>query len=327
MKLTIVLIKAYVRSMRSPSPTRLSLAVIAAALALSGCTTTSSDSPKVQVVAGLYPLAYTAEHIGGDLVDVITLTPPGGHPHDLELSAKQVADIAAADLVVYLPGAQSALDEAVAQQAATTALDGFTGITARAAEEHGHEDETADEHAAHADEAATTADPHIWLDPQNLVILGRNLADRLAAIDPTNADAYRANADTFAGEMTALDGEFTTGLATCASRDIVVSHEAFGYLTAAYGLEQIAVSGITPDAEPSPARLAAVAATVKEHGITTIFTETQVDPRIADTIAAETGARVAVLDPLESIAADVDADYASVMRANLAALRTGLDCA
>lgn len=277
-------------------------ALLTAVVALTACATNPDAAPsthdgaqRLRIVAGLYPLAYAAEQVGDDLVDVSSLAAPGVEPHELELSPTQVIDVADADLVVHVTGLQPALDDAIAQEAPGRALD-----------------------------VARGEDPHVWLAPANLAAIGRQVADRLAEIDPASAPAFAARADALDDRMAALDAEFTAGLAHCASREIVVSHEAFGTLAEAYGLTQIGLSGLDPEAEPSPARLREVIDQVRANHITTIYYEPLASPEVAQTIAAETGAVSAVLDPIES--PTEGRDYETLMRANLAALRTGLGC-
>lgn len=318
-----------------PRPHRLAplSALGATALLLSACSSTPTDpagasgsataSDGPRVVAAFYPLQYAAERVGGDAVSVTGLTPPGVEPHDLELTAQQVAEIAAADLVLYVPGFQPAVDEAVAQQAPDAAVDVTAGLTLLA----GHDDaDHADEDHAGEEESGEVTDPHVWLDPTNMTAIGQTVADRLAGVDAGAAAAFAANQEDFAADMTALDQEFATGLADCAVRTMVVSHEAFGYLAAAYDLDQVGISGLSPEAEPSPARLREVADIVARDGVTTIYYETLVDPKVAQTLADETGVTTAVLDPLEGLAEGATGDYTSVMRDNLATLRTGQGC-
>ncbi len=266
-----------------------------------------------------YPLAFVAERVGGARVEVANLTPPGVEPHDVELTARDTAAIADADLVVYLAGFAVAVDEAIDNEAGERAFD-----VAVAAEldlqltpiEDGEE---------HADEAG--ADPHFWLDPTRLAGVGDALADRLGRLDPASSAAYSANAAALRADLELLDAEFTAGLAGCAGRALVTSHNGFGYLAERYGLVQVGIAGLTPDEEPSPGALAEVADYVEANGVTTIFSETLVSPEIAETIAAETDARTAVLDPLEGLAADAEGEnYLAVMRSNLVALRAGLSC-
>ena len=277
------------------------VAVLAALLALAGCGG-SSGGDRPSVVAAFYPLAYAAEQVGGDGIDVIDLTPPGAEPHDLELTAQQVAQIADADLVLYIPGFQPAVDEAIAQQAGDRAVDVTNGI------------------------AMIPGDPHVWLNPANMTIIGNNVAGRLGASFPDLADAADYGAANLGKAMSALNDEWLQGTAQCRIRDLVVSHEAFGYLAEAYDFTQVGIAGLSPESEPSPARLAEVAALVKEKGITTIYYETLVDPKVAETVAAETGATTAVLDPLEGLPEGYDGDYVTVMLDNLAQVTAGQEC-
>lgn len=301
------------------------------ALFLAGCGAASpgADDGRLQLLASFYPLQYVTEHVGGDRVSVSSLTPPGAEPHDLELTPQDVAAVSEADLVVVLGGFQPAVDEAVEQQAADTHLDVAEAASlnlAATADEHGDEDGHADEDAdAHADE--TAGDPHFWLDPLRLADVADAVADRLSEVDPEGEQAFRAGADDLRTELVALDDEISSGLAQCESTDLVVSHEAFGYLAQRYGLDQVGIAGLSPDSEPQPGALAEVTDQVQERGVTTIFTETLVSPALAETVAAETGATTAVLDPLEGLTDEsAGDDYVEVMRANLEALRTGLTC-
>lgn len=330
---------------------------VTAALALSSCASGSADPSAttagggpdgaLTVQASFYPLEYVTERVGGDLVEVESLTPAGGEPHDLELSPAAVDSLRTADAVVYLSGFQPAVDDAVAQAAPEHVLDaahaGVEGEEAHSAEEHAAEDEAHAEEAhgeeSHAEEEQAEAtgadghdhdhdgeDPHFWLDPERLAAVATEVSHELAEVDPDNAAVYEANAEELSQELSALDEEFAEGLATCERDTIVVSHEAYGYLAEKYDLEQVAVAGIEPDTEPSPARLAEIGEVVEAEGVTTVFSESLVNPKVAETLAAEHGIETAVLDPVEGLV-DESADYQQVMRENLETLRTALDCA
>ncbi|MEV0715487.1 metal ABC transporter substrate-binding protein [Asanoa sp. NPDC050611] len=297
-----------------------------AALAVTGaaaCTTDSAAAAgKVDVVAAFYPLQFVTEQVGGGHVAVTNLAKPGAEPHDLELSARQVGRVSDADVIVYLEGFQPAMDDAVEQVGGDRAFDVATAVPLLKAGEsdHVHEGEAPGGH----DEATT--DPHVWLDPTRLATIGRQVADRLAAADPANKADYQANAARLTAELTGLDQEYAAGLANCQRRELVTGHAAFGYLADRYHLEQVGLTGVTPDTEPAPQRLAAVAQEARAHGATTIFFETLVSPKVADTIAREVGARTAVLDPIEGLQPGATGDYFSIMRTNLTAIRTALDC-
>ena len=216
------------------------------------------------------------------------------------------------------------------------------GEDEESADEHAddeHAGETAEEHAEHAEEEPAedgavvddghghgAADPHFWLNPTLLAAVGLEVADALAAADPEHADDYAANAAALEADLTALDEEYAAGLASCERDVIVTAHAAFGHLTERYGLEQVGISGLDPDTEPSPARLREIRDVATEHDVTTIFTEALLDPAVAETLAADLGLETAVLDPVES-RTSADADYRDVMDANLEALRAALGCA
>ena len=278
---------------------------------------------KLSVVTAFYPLQFLAERIGGPDVAVSQLTKPGAEPHDVELNPRQVAGIVDAGLVVYLHGFQPAVDRAVAQEARDTAFD--VGATVELLPLH--EDEH--EHGSAADEGHEHAeggrDPHVWLDPVRYATIADALGARLARADPAHAAGYTARAAAVRAELESLNTGYAGALRTCSRRELVTSHAAFNYLAHRYDLTEVGITGISPDAEPSPQRLAEVAKEARETGTTTIFFETLVSPKVADTIAREVGARTAVLDPIEGLT-EPGTDYFSVMRANLDALVPALGC-
>lgn len=302
----------------------------------------STGAGGAEVVAAFYPLQFLAERIAADQIGVTGLAPPGVDAHDLELTPSQVADVAGAELVIYLDGFQPAVDAAVAGHAGRAldaagvvplldAVDG--GAHAHEGEDDQDHDEPEGEHEEEHEEehegehGGEGMDPHLWLDPQRMATLGDRIAAELGEVDPEHAAAYTANAEALAGELATLDAEYTAGLADCERRELVVSHAAFGYLTDRYDLHQVAVTGLAPEDEPSPQQLATAIEQAREHHATTIFFEALVSPDVAEVIATEVGAETAVLDPIEGLAPDSGEDYLSLMRGNLAALRTGLGCA
>lgn len=319
--------------------------VLVAALAASGlaaCGNASDDATgdtsgggdKLAVVASFYPLQHAIEQVGGDRVEVTNLTKPGAEPHDVELSPQDVAKVSEADLAVYEKGLQPAVDEAIGSQAPEKAFDvsgpadlSLTFAPAVGGEdEHAHEGEA--EHAEHDHSGeAGQVDPHFWLDPVRYEKVSSAIAQKLAEVDPENKAVYERNAQAFAQKLAQLDGEFTAGLRQCASKNLVTSHAAFGYLADRYHLQQVAISGLEPDAEPEPARLAAISDYAKKHDVRTIYSETLVDPAVAQTVATSAGAKTAVLDPIEGLTDSSAArDYVGIMRANLATLRQGQGC-
>ncbi len=307
------------------------LAALLALSATAGCGAdgaAGADGDKPDVVTAFYPLEFLSRQIGGDAVSVSNLTKPGAEPHDVELNPRQVGSISDATLVVYLKGFQPAVDEAVEQQAKDRAFDAASVVELLpAADSHDHAEEAGGEPGAaeHEEETAGGTDPHVWLDPMRFATVADALGERLAAADPAHAADHRSRAAAVRSQLTALDTEFATKLKTCERREIVTSHTAFNYLAQRYGLTEIGITGISPEAEPSPQRLAEVAGEAREHGATTIFFETLVSPKVAETIAREVGAKTAVLDPLEGLS-EPGTDYFSVMRANLTTLTGALGC-
>ena len=292
-------------------------ALLAGALTLSACGSPESGSSdsKLKVVASFYPLQYAAERIGGDRVSVTSLTKPGAEPHDLELTPQDVAGLADTDLVVYLKGFQPAVDEAVSSQAVDKAFNAAASADL---------DLT---YTPIGGGQAGATDPHFWLDPVRLRAVVAALVERMSQADPAAAATFEANAATLDADLATLDGEFRASLARCANRSVVTSHNAFGYLAERYDLRQVGITGLTPDTEPDAGRLADVSRFVRAQGVRTIYYETLVSPSVADTVARETGAATAVLDPLEGLNdRSPGKDYFEVMRANLASLKKGQDC-
>jgi zinc transport system substrate-binding protein len=278
-----------------------------------------SDAP-LSVTVGFYPYEFVAERVGGPDVQVTNLTKAGAEPHDLELTPQQVGALAETDLVVYSKGFQPAVDEAVEQQASDRSFDVLEAVELR---EGKHEPHAEEEDEAHAGEES--ADPHVWLDPVRLATIAGAVADQLGELAPDRAEDFEQRAAELTAELKALDSELREGLSQCERTEIVTSHDAFGYLADAYGLDQVALTGLSPDDEASPKRLAEVTRFAKEHGVTTIFFEELVSPKVAESLAREVGAEAKELSPLEG--PPETGDYMTAMQENLASLRAALDCA
>jgi zinc transport system substrate-binding protein len=298
----------------------LSAVVLSLLLVATGCSSTASGggTGKLNVVVAFYPLQYVVEQVGGDQVSVTSLTHPGVEPHDLELTAKQVASVAFADLVFYEKGFQAAVDSAVDTEKPKRVLDAATIVPLRTTPGFTGEGTTP---------STSALDPHTWLDPQTMIKYASAVAEQLSQARPAASAAFQQRADALVKQLTTLDGEFSTGLASCKLKVFVTSHAAFGYLAERYGLEQVGIAGLSPDAEPTPSRLAEVQKIAKEKGVTTIFSETLASPALADALAKDLGLKTDVLDPLEGITSQSrGTDYPSVMRSNLSALRTAGGC-
>jgi zinc transport system substrate-binding protein len=287
-----------------------------------GAGDTGPGAGEVAVIGSFYPMSWVAQRVAGSATSVTTLTKPGAEPHDLELTPRQVVDVARADLIVYIKGLQPAVDQAVDQHAKDKAIDAASLV--RPLRPAGQT--SAVEPGNEASGGSGARDPHLWLDPGMLASVATTVAGRLAASDPGHAATYQANARALGTDLHTLDRTFAAGLRACRQQVIVTSHAAFAYLADRYGLTQVSVAGIDPQAEPSPARLAALAREIHRTGATTVFTETLVSPKVAQTLAREAGVRTATLDPLEGLPAGSKGDYLSIMRQNLQTLRTALGC-
>lgn len=271
------------------------LVALALAAGCGGEDAAGEDDERLEVVASFYPLAFAAERTAPN-ADVENLTPPGVEPHDLELAPRDVARVRGADIVLYLGGGFQPAIEDAAEGAEGTALDLLAEL------------------------GTLRDDVHVWLDPGRYGEVVKRIATELTG-DERSARLLLHRLDE-------LDGIYELGLERCERREIVVSHAAYGFLAEAYGLEEIPLAQ-TPDAEAAPGDLERITRLVRERGITTIFVEPLASPEEAETIARETGADVAVLDPVEGLTEEQEAageDYFSVMLANLEALRAALEC-
>lgn len=279
------------------------------------------------VAVAFYPIEELVRQVGGADVAVVNLTPPGGGPHDLELSPQKAAELGQADVVFFIgrgfqpivQNAVEALDDSVVKIDLLDTVE-LLPVSAQLEGTQGDVD---------GEVLEGNTDPHIWVDPVNMVTMAGVVEETLSAASPDNAAAFATNAAAYVGVLSDLDDEFSTQLADCESRTIVTSHRAFEYLAQRYDLEQIAIAGISPDEEPDPRTLQAVADAAEAKGVTVVFFEEQVPPDLAETVAREIGASTDALDPVETITQDRLDDgttYITIQQDNLAALVGALRC-
>lgn len=290
------------------------LLTIVGPFALAACGGAASGKPLV--VTSFYPLYYLTAQIAGDRAQIRNLVPAGAEPHDWEPKASDLVNIKQASVFVYNgAGFEAWVPKALdaAQSAKRVNVEATKGLPLASPPPGG---ESAD----------FAADPHAWLDPSLAKALAAQIAAGLTQADPAGGETFAANLAALTAKLDALDGEYRAGLANCARREIFTSHAAFGYLATRYGLVQVPLEGLAPDAEPTPARLAEVTRRARDSGATTIYFETLVSPKVAETIAKEVGARTLTLDPLEGVRDERAQTYFTLMADNLANLRTGLDC-
>jgi zinc transport system substrate-binding protein len=289
------------------------LSALALTTALAGCAgdAAGGSDGEPSVITSIYPLQYVVERVVRDQAHVVNLTDPGQESHDFELGIEQTAMLTEADAVVYLEGFQPAVDEAIAQQEPRNVLDVSESADLRPADDDAHEGEH---------------DPHFWLDPDRMADVAVAVEAALSESYPDHAEEFAANLEALTADLATLDDDYRAALTGCERTDVVVGHDAFGYL-AKYGLELHPIAGLSPGAEPSPARLADLSEVIEETGVTTVFSEVLASPAMAETLSGELGLRTAVLDPIEGLADESsDEDYVSLMQENLAALRKANGC-
>lgn len=279
----------------------------------------------LKVMASIYPMYDFAVKIGGDKAEVTIMVPAGTEPHEWEPSAADIRNLEEADLFIYSgAGMEYWADDVLASldHEELVSVEASEGLTLR--EGHGHE-EGAGEHEKEGEHGQY--DPHVWLSPLNAEKEMENIRNAYIKADPDNADYYEANYERYAAQFAALDQNYRDTLSPLPNKNIVVSHEAFGYLCDAYGLNQLGIEGLSPDSEPDPRRMAEMIDFVKANRIKVIFFEELVSPKVAETIAKETGSVTRVLNPLEGLSdeeLESGADYFSVMEENLKQLEEAL---
>ena len=295
--------------------------LLALALALGACgpaTPPPTTPDRITVIASFYPLYEFTRRVGGDQVNVRSLVPTGVEPHDWEPSPRDLADLSQADVFVYNgAGLEPWVDRVLREVGAdipvvVSATEGIDLLTTKASEKE-----------------QSLVDPHVWLDPVLAQDLVQAIAGALQKADPAHTDTYASNADEFILQLEVLHQRYLDGLEDCESQTLVTTHASFSYLASRFGLTQLAVSGLSPQVEPSPGRLAKLAEQAQTLGVTTIFFESLVSPAVAETLASEIGAQSLALNPLEGLTPEQEAageDYLTLMEGNLANLRAGLRC-
>ncbi len=286
--------------------------LIVAMLMVSGCAA-PQEKRGVSAVATFFPLYEAAKAIGGDNVTLTSIVPNGVEPHDYDPTPSQIALMGDADVFIEAGVGFGGLEGKLAGGLGngTVVVNASQGVELR---QGGGEDPS-----------AAGIDPHIWLSPRRMMIVADGIRDGFDKADPAHAAQYDRNAAGFKAGLEQLDSDYRSGLSGCRKDTILTTHDAFGYLASDYGFKQIYISGLSPDAEPSPQKIAQLVDTARSQNITVVFYEEMVDPRIADTIAGEVGAQTMELSPLEGSKNQSD-DYFSLMRKNLANLKVALEC-
>ena len=307
------------------------LALISITIAVTACgnSSTQSDAQKdaISVAASFYPIEEIVSRVGGTHVSVVGLTPAGQGAHDVQLTAKQLSVLSSASAVFYISdGFQPDVEKAVASlPKSVVPVDLLQTVTLLdvVAQLDGTEGETDGE------VLASGKDPHVWLDPANMIAMTTAVADALSQLSPEFSAQFNAAAKSYVAELQSLGTEIDTELATCESRVLVTSHRAFAYLAKRANLRQVAIAGVNPEEEPSVKNLEVIADFAKTNVVSTIFFETLIPADLAKTLADKVGATADLLDPIEGISsADIaaGASYISIQRDNLSRIVKGLRC-
>ncbi len=318
------------------------LAVVLIVSLLAGCGTpqepsasnangNQSQDKKLSVYTSFYPMYDFASKIGGDKIDAVNMVPAGTEPHEWEPTAADIAGLEETSVFIYNGAGMEHWVEDVLesiQNDSLIAVEASKGLTLL--EGHHDDEEEHSEEEEHSDEDEHSHgefDPHVWLDPMNAKAEMESIKNSFIQADPDNKDYYEANYTKYAAEFDALDKEFRDAITSLPNKDIIVAHQAFGYLCSAYGLNQVPVEGLAPDSEPDPARVAEIIEFAKEHDVKVIFFEELVSPKVAEVIASAIGAKTDVLSPVEALSDEQmenGDDYFTVMRHNLEALKAAL---
>ncbi|HUJ69300.1 MAG TPA: metal ABC transporter substrate-binding protein [Syntrophorhabdales bacterium] len=276
----------------------------------------SVKSGKLQAVASFYPLYFFSREIGGDKADVTNIVPAGAEPHDYEPTPQDMAKMESCKLIILNGGGLEVWGDNIRKNINaknTSIVVAGEGLTTQQVTE----------------DEKTETDPHVWLAPPLAEKMVERIAQAFEQADPANKNYYQSNANSLKIKLSDLDEEYRQGLSACKNKNIITSHAAFGYLATAYGLNQVPIAGLSPDAEPSPRQLADIAKFAKDNNVKYIFFESLVSPKLSQTIAAEVGAKTLVLDPIEGLSEEEMAQgktYFSIMKDNLTNLRTALQC-
>lgn len=313
------------------NPVKRFLAVASLVLGLSACSSSSShadeNNAQITVAASFYPIEEIARRVGGTYIDVVELTPAGQGAHDVQLTAKQLTVLSSASAVFYISdGFQPDVEKAVASlPSKVIPVDLLQTVTLLdvVAQLDGTEGETDGE------VLASGKDPHVWLDPANMIAMTTAVADSLSQLKPEFTTEFNAAAKSYIAELQALGSEIDTKLATCESRALVTSHRAFAYLAKRANVRQVAIAGVNPEEEPSAKSLEAIASFARANKVSTIFFETLLPADLAKTLADKVGATADLLDPIEGISSEdlaSGASYISIQRDNLSRIAKGLRC-
>lgn len=318
----------------------LALSAIAFLAACGNGASTASDDDSLKIITTFYPMQALTNAVVGDSAEV-TVMMENADTHEYEPSAQDIATLNEADVFVYnsedmetfVPTLLASIDnpDLVIIEAASEVelIDGDVETVGETTEEHEDEETDAESHEDHDHEGHShETDPHTWLDPVNAVTQAQTIANALTEADPENAETYQENAGQFASDMMAVHEEYARIFEAAKTETFLTQHAAFGYLANRYGLHQVAVTGVTESAEPSPKRIADIVSYMTKNNISVIYGQVGGATEIATTIASEVGGTVGELQSMESVDTNqypADGDgFIAIMKANLESLAEGI---
>lgn len=281
------------------------VSAIATVIQVRNKTQLPTPSGKPSIVTSFYPLYFFTKEITGDDILVTNITPAGSEPHDYEPTAQQIAAMEQSDLILI----QGGKFEAWGDNVHSTYADKVVPILENSLPQQ--------------------ADPHTWLDPVMVENEIQKISQAIQQIDPSGTAMYQQRTQTLLAQVSALHTQYQNGFASCQRQDFITSHAAFGHLAKRYNLNQLSISGISPDQEPTAKDMAEIVTFARDHNVEYIFFESLVSPKLAETIASEVGAQTLVLDPIEGITDQQMKDgvnYFTIMEENLKALQIALQC-
>ncbi len=279
------------------------------------------QSQKPMVALSTFSLYDIAKHISQDSLELVMILPFGVDAHSFEPTPKLMAKILESQLVVYSGAGLEPWTDSFEFKSKVIDMSKFVKLVKLEEEEHSHH-----EHHGHGDEAV---DPHYWLDIQNMIIATKLMSEEFVKLLPQNKVLFETNRDRYIAQLESLDAIYKKTLAGCQKDTIIVNHNAFSYLSKNYGFHVEALSGLSPDAQPSAKSMVRLIEHIKEHNLSTVFFESFVSDRAMKSIAAEAKVSVDVLQPIGNITrdeADKKLTYEDIMLDNLQKISKALVC-
>lgn len=283
------------------------------------------DSESI-ITTTFYPLQEITQAIVADHAQVNVIVDFGVDPHSFEPTSKQLVELSNSELYIGMGGLFSHIEEEILEvNKDILSFDAAHNVITIIPTEHEHHEDEEEEHHEEEEHAHEEFDydPHVWLSIGNMKIITNEILEQLVILAPEYESEFRTNARNYINKLSQLEQEYSLKLASCSQEVIIVNHKAFGYLAEEYNFEQISIAGFSPESEPTPQTLQNVINEAKEHGVSYVYSEGQLDPKVAQTIAQDIGGDVLELNPLKM---SDDETYFSIMEKNLENLVLGLEC-